>query len=421
MAKANCDDITAYKQLSSPMYTSPKSITQIVSALSSYFEKQQLDKIRTSDYVALLADESTDEAGRSQLAILIRYLDCGNVEDHFVGLVNVKRRDAKTLTQALVNFLESKDININKVMFLGFDGCNTMSGEQNGVQRRFRNMVPHSQYINCRNHKLALCVKHLMKHFEVLVEVDYVLLSVYKLFEYSPQKFAVFKDVQSSYDVKELVMVRAAATRWLSHGVACRRFIDRFVQILDTLDELLERKGDSEIVAIRDKITSKNTVAAIPVMCDMLQPVNIFCKFLQGSAIDFSDVTRKLKELTDNLEILTQRFRACLQPPGVEDDLYLSRMSTLFAEIDQRTVYSRRLRDKDSYTPTQVVEELAIPMVNKLLEELDSGFNFVSPELKAFSVFTLTNLPETIVELRESDYGKKQQSTCGLAAEDAGG
>ena len=67
------------------------------------------------------------------------------------------------------------------------------------------------------------------------------------------------------------------------------------LQILDTLDELLERKGDSEIVAIRDKITSKNTVAAILVMCDMLQPVNIFCKFLQGSAIDFSDVTRKLK------------------------------------------------------------------------------------------------------------------------------
>ncbi|XP_052243051.1 uncharacterized protein LOC127852977 isoform X1 [Dreissena polymorpha] len=97
-------------------------------------------------------------------------------------------------------------------------------------------------------------------------------------------------------------------------------------------------------------------------------------------------------------------------------------MSTLFAEIDQRTVYSRRLRDKDSYTPTQVVEELAIPMVNKLLEELDSGFNFVSPELKAFSVFTLTNLPETIVELRESDYGKAKIETLtshyGLRKED---
>ena len=100
-----------------------------------------------------------------------------------------------------------------------------------GLQRRFRHKVPHSIYINCRSHRLALCVKHLIKDFPVLEEVDCTLLLIFKLFDNSPQKFAVFKDVQDSYAMKELVLVRASATRWLSHGNACVRLIDRYVQV----------------------------------------------------------------------------------------------------------------------------------------------------------------------------------------------
>lgn len=103
-----------------------------------------------------------------------------------------------------------------------------------GLQRRFRHVVPHSVYINCRSHRLALCVKHLMKNFPVLEDVDSTLLSIYKLFEYSPQKFGVFKEIQSAYAIKELVMVRASATRWLSHGQACKRVIERYVQVSTT-------------------------------------------------------------------------------------------------------------------------------------------------------------------------------------------
>ena len=57
------------------------------------------------------------------------------------------------------------------------------------------------------------------------------MLLIYKLFDNSPQKFAIFKDVQASYDVKELSMVRASSTRWLSHGRACERIIERYVQV----------------------------------------------------------------------------------------------------------------------------------------------------------------------------------------------
>jgi len=100
-----------------------------------------------------------------------------------------------------------------------------------GVQRRFRHHVPHSKYINCRSHRLALCIKHLIKDFPIIEEVDGLMLLIYKLFDNSPQKFTIFKDVQASYAVKKLSMVRASSTCWLSHGRARERIIERYVQV----------------------------------------------------------------------------------------------------------------------------------------------------------------------------------------------
>ena len=42
-------------------------------------------------------------------------------------------------------------------------------------------------------------------------------------------------------------------------------------------------------------VTNKTTLAAILVLCDLLQPVGLFCKYLQGSSLDFSLVAVKLK------------------------------------------------------------------------------------------------------------------------------
>ena len=82
-----------------------------------------------------------------------------------------------------------------------------------GVQRHFRHHVPHSIYINGRSHRLALCITQIIKDFPIIEEEDGLMLLIYKLFDNSPQKFAIFKDVQASYDVKELSMVRASPTR----------------------------------------------------------------------------------------------------------------------------------------------------------------------------------------------------------------
>ena len=112
------------------------------------------------------------------------------------------------------------------------------------LQRRIRNESPFNIYVNCWNHRLALCFTHLMKmkdFRELLVEFDSLLLGLWKLFRYSPKRGSVLEKVQISYQKKSLKILKAYTTRWLSHGIACKRVLERFEELLITLDNLIEQ------------------------------------------------------------------------------------------------------------------------------------------------------------------------------------
>ncbi|KAH3893011.1 hypothetical protein DPMN_017149 [Dreissena polymorpha] len=84
-----------------------------------------------------MADESTDEAKRTQFAIIVKFLRKGKIEDVFLGLIHVTSATAENLMDAIERFLMAKGIPIEKAILVGFDGCNTMSGENKGKYKKF--------------------------------------------------------------------------------------------------------------------------------------------------------------------------------------------------------------------------------------------------------------------------------------------
>jgi hypothetical protein len=55
------------------------------------------------------------------------------VQDVFLGLVHVTSATAENLMTAIQGFLLAKDVPLEKAVLVGFDGCNTMSGENKGT------------------------------------------------------------------------------------------------------------------------------------------------------------------------------------------------------------------------------------------------------------------------------------------------
>lgn len=225
-------------------YLSPVTAEEFMRVLSNYIEDTILTSLKLAKHFVILADECEDEAGREQLAVFVRYMtiDTCDIKEDYIALVNLNASDnksesrtAKGLLDSITSLFKAKGIHIGNVCFSAFDGTNTMSGSNSGLQRRIRHMAPHSIYINCRNHRLALVFVHVSKKHTCLQDLDALLISIWKMFHYSSIKASIFEYAQETHDEKPVKIVKAAATRWLTHKLACDRLIARYEILLNTL------------------------------------------------------------------------------------------------------------------------------------------------------------------------------------------
>ena len=128
-----CPSVTQYLTRNPPnRYTSSTSVTDILDCINSYFESSLLEQVRKCDYF-LQMNRQMKPTNRTQFAILIRCLVNCCVDDHLLGIINVSCTHAATLMGEIERFLLAKGVDISKAMFVGFDGCNTVSGENKGT------------------------------------------------------------------------------------------------------------------------------------------------------------------------------------------------------------------------------------------------------------------------------------------------
>ena len=194
--------------------------------MGEFLDDNLIKDILAMGDVTVLADESTDDANRFQMAIFVRYVDTGTnfPLQKFMKMVKLTTsKKAIGLYETLINAFSAKGIEPSKVIrFSGLDDKNTMNEERNGLQRLVRH-TSHSLYINCRNHRLALCFVHLLPKYDALTRFDTLLILIWKTFHFSTVKQNVSENAQVEHDMKPTKIIKVAVTRWLMHGKACAR------------------------------------------------------------------------------------------------------------------------------------------------------------------------------------------------------
>ena len=164
----------------------------------------------------ILADKSADKAARLQVSIFVCFVDAFDNKpvERFLGIVKLTTsKKAVDLHEIIMKHLESKNLDSSCIRFSGLDVTNAVSGKQKGLQHLIRHTTPHSQYLNCRNHRLALCLVHLIPHYWKLLELDGVLLLLWKMFKYRPIKQAILEQAQEASSLKPLKVLKACTTR----------------------------------------------------------------------------------------------------------------------------------------------------------------------------------------------------------------
>lgn len=67
-------------------------------------------------------------------------------------------------------------------------------------------------------------------------------MNLYLLLKHSSIKQSIFQEVQNAYELRALKLIKAVVTRWLSHGKAVQRVLDRYEALVASLDAIYLRK-----------------------------------------------------------------------------------------------------------------------------------------------------------------------------------
>ena len=110
-------------------YRSTDSVIGFVEALGSWVERSLLKQVTQAYFYSIMADECTNITTAEELSIFFRWVEKGVPVEHFFGIMPLKKADAVTIHSTLIKFLNEKEMQLGKLVGMGFDGAATFSGK----------------------------------------------------------------------------------------------------------------------------------------------------------------------------------------------------------------------------------------------------------------------------------------------------
>ena len=142
------------------VYTSHIAVVEFMEALGTWVEELLLKRLHQASCFSIMADECTDVATIEEMSVFCHWEEEGSPEEHFFEIVHLKQANAESIYSALVECLKEKNLQVSKIVGMGFDGASTFSGKKTGVQTRIKKLAPHALFVHCHCHLRQLaCVQ----------------------------------------------------------------------------------------------------------------------------------------------------------------------------------------------------------------------------------------------------------------------
>ena len=121
-------------------YTSSKIQKDILNLCGVVIRENLIVDVKAASAYRILVDESADISEKEQLSISIRFYDQKekHVREEFMGVVELEKTNAQTIADEINKSIVTLNIDVNKCVGRGYDGCATMSGKDRGAQKILR-------------------------------------------------------------------------------------------------------------------------------------------------------------------------------------------------------------------------------------------------------------------------------------------
>ncbi|XP_026819038.1 52 kDa repressor of the inhibitor of the protein kinase-like [Rhopalosiphum maidis] len=279
-------------------YISHRIQNEIIQICGQVIRNDIVSQVNNSVAFSLLADETADIAGKEQLSIGVRYIDINYVvHEEFIGFSEIHILNAEGVSRSILESTEKYGLNMLKFVGLGFDGCSTMSGKENGVQAIIRKIYPTACYFHCASHKLNLVVNDQNSIPEIRNTIGTV-KEIIKFFRESILRRKLIPNIPLFCE-----------TRWSEKYKCIRLFDNNFIEIKNVLEKLSISSEANTVTRNRafqlSSATSNSTflisLKVIAYYSSVLEPV---VTKLQGTSVNLHSVHKFVK--TELLGILNK-------------------------------------------------------------------------------------------------------------------
>ena len=247
---------------------------------------------------SLMADECTDIANVEELSVFCRWEEGGVPVECFLEIIPLKKADAETIYSTLIKCLK-KNLQVGRIVGLGFDGAATFSRQRTGVQARIKKHTPHALFVHCHCHLLQLaCVQSAKK----LTHIYRTLTTLWKHIHNSCKRAECLKEVQSVLELPETKVIKPSDTRWLSHERCVKAVEASYSAIVITIGQIYETTHEPEALGIHGALCKLSTIAAIYLLDFTLPQVAKLSKALQTEQLDLSLISSLVDATVQSLD-----------------------------------------------------------------------------------------------------------------------
>ena len=252
------EDSLAVNHLKYFNHRSEGSIREIFLVLGETIKEELVSSAQKVQSYGLMVDEVTDIPVQCQMLTFIQFVspDTSCVEIAFLSVQNVLEEfaiaNADALTSLIKDNLQQCGLSLKNLNGLATDGASVMTGKNNGLATKLKELNPVMISIHCICHKLALACTDTNKEIDYIKRVEDTLRQLWTYFENSPKRLAVLLKMQinikkCSLQLREkskqlLVkrMKKACSTRWLSFDRSVAALYQEYEAVLHTLKALDE-------------------------------------------------------------------------------------------------------------------------------------------------------------------------------------
>lgn len=272
-------------------YTSHQTQNELISICGALIRKDIIEEVNFSDGFSILADESADIAGIEQLSLGVRFVDKTHcVREEFLGFSELTALNAHGIANTILNYCLENNLNLDKLVGLGFDGCSTMAGHENGVQKIIRDKYPKANFFHCASHKLNLVINDLNK-IQDIQNTAATIKEIINFFRDSP--------LRRKY-VPNLPLF--SETRWSAKYKSIRIFALNFVEITNALETLAfssdvnvqTRTKSNQLLTC---VSASKFIVCLFIMAKYSSKLEPICNILQSKDMDLLSVKRHLDDL----------------------------------------------------------------------------------------------------------------------------